>query len=118
MDAKAYYESIRHERDQWRWKLMAERDGRCMLCNAKRDALDCHEMLPRGRFPRSWGSTANYLLLCRIKCHDAAAAMPLTHQLSLKLFCDPDSFDIAEISRIAGREIRLRDVVAAAKLLL
>lgn len=117
MDAKAYYGKVRRTRDRWRHKLMLERDGRCMVCDKKHESLDCHEMLPRGRFPRTWGSTANYLLVCRA-CHSRIQTAPISEQLLRKWLCDPDHFNLATMSKIAGRKILLRDVVAAAKRLM
>lgn len=89
-----------------------------MVCGVGQVMLDCHEMIRRSQAPRSWGSTANYLGVCR-DCHSTVVVnMPLINQLAFKLLRDPEHFDLAKISRIAGREIRLRDVVAAAKLLM
>lgn len=113
----SYYDEIKDARNEW---IAEHCIGKpCMICRKVQPRLDCHEMLPRGRHPRHWAHPANYLAVCRHPCHDTVVVnMPLTNQLAFALLWNPDDFDLAAISRIAGREIRLRDVVAAAKLLL
>jgi len=87
-----------------------------MICGSSvGSALDCHEMVRRSASPGKWGSTANLLAVCR-QCHSTVVVnMPLAMQLAHKLLHDPDHFNLTTMSRIAGRKILLRDVVACLK---
>lgn len=112
----SYYDEIKDARNEW---IAEHCIGKCCaICRTFTPRLDCHEMHSRARSPRQWAHPCNYLPVCRT-CHSTVVVnMPLTSQLAHKLFADPDNFSLSDISRITGREIRLRDVVAAAKLLL
>lgn len=110
-----YYDEIKEDRDAWRSMFCF---GHCMVCDTFNPMLDCHEMVRRSQAPRRWGHRANYLAVCR-RCHDGPVVnMPLSMQLAHKLLRDADSFDLAVMSQIAGREILLRDVVAQLKFIM
>lgn len=88
MTAKEYFLSIREERDAWANSQVQA----CMYCGLGDMPLEIHEMRRRGKAPREWGQTCNYLLLCTI-CHSKVfAAMPIEQQLSVKFTRDQKHF--------------------------
>jgi hypothetical protein len=115
MASMSYWKRVKTIRQRW----ASKQPQRCMICGASGMVqLDVHEAVRRSASPGKWGSPANLLLVCR-RCHDTTVVnMPLSVQLSFKLLNDPDHFNLATMSKIAGRKILLRDVVAAAKRLM
>ena len=113
-----YYQEIKDDRDEWRQRFCHGRP--CMVCTvcSNTGTLDCHEIIRKSAAPRQWGHRSNYLAVCR-RCHDnVITCMSLSQQLAYKLLRDPDHFSLSDISRIAGREISLRDVVARLEFIL
>lgn len=115
MTKPGYWKRVKTIRQRW-LREHATTVGRCMICGSHTGyILDCHEMVRRSASPGKWGSTANLLAVCR-QCHSTVVVnMPLAMQLAHKLLHDPDHFNLTTMSRIAGRKILLRDVVACLK---
>ena len=68
--------------------------------------LEVHEIERKSHAPKSWGNTANYLLLCQ-RCHAGVfATMPHAKQLAVKLIKDFEHFDLYEWLRIRDPELR------------
>jgi len=109
VSAKAYYNQIRGERDEWRYAMPQE----CMNCGS-RDMLEIHEMERKSHASGRWGHTCNYLLLCQV-CHaDDFAAMPHERQLAVKLVRDAEHFDLESWLRIRDAELRAPERVTLA----
>lgn len=92
MNARDYYLSVKIERMAWKISM----PQLCMWCGkaSKWPPLEVHEICRRSRASRSWGSTANYALLCQ-SCHsDLFATMSLARQLAVKKIKDPLHYDL------------------------
>ena len=113
MTKPGYWKRVKTIRQRWAEDSASE--GVCMICGSGQLCLDVHEMVRRSQSPGKWGSRANLLAVCR-QCHSTVVVnMPLSMQLAHKLLHDPDHFNLTIMSKIAGRKILLRDVVACLK---
>lgn len=115
MNRQPYWSRVKTIRCKW----AESQPQRCMICGKGGifivPPLDIHEMVRRSFSPGKWGSPANLLLVCR-QCHSTVVAnMPLSMQLAHKLLHDPDHFNMTTMSKIAGRKLRLRDVIECFK---